>query len=63
MKSTSKFTLRRYQLIEQGILSRLKAEWIRSGSILSFEEYIMSKHGNYVRQNHLEALQKIPQKI
>jgi len=33
-------TLRQYQLIEQGIISRLKAEWIRSGSKLSFEEWL-----------------------
>jgi hypothetical protein len=33
--------LRTYQLIEQGIIARLKAEWIRSGTDLSFEEYCM----------------------
>jgi hypothetical protein len=33
--------LRTYQLIEQGIIARLKAEWIQSGSDLSFEEWIL----------------------
>lgn len=33
--------LRQYQLIEQGILARLKAEWIRSGTDLSFNEWIL----------------------
>ena len=33
--------LRTYQLIEQGILARLKAEWIRSGTDLSFSEFLM----------------------
>jgi hypothetical protein len=32
--------LRTYQLIEQGILARLKAEWIRSGTDLSFSEWL-----------------------
>jgi hypothetical protein len=32
--------LRTYQLTEQGIIARLKAEWIHSGSDLSFEEWI-----------------------
>jgi len=32
--------LRTYQMIEQGIIARLKAEWIRSGSDLSFEEWL-----------------------
>lgn len=34
--------LRTYQLTEQGILARLKAEWIRSGTDLSFEEWILT---------------------
>jgi len=33
-------TLRTYQLIEQGIIARLKAEWIQSGSELSFSEWL-----------------------
>lgn len=33
--------IRKNQLIEQGILSRLKAEWIRSGSVLSFNEWLV----------------------
>lgn len=33
--------LRTYQLTEQGIIARLKAEWIKSGSDLSFEEWIL----------------------
>jgi hypothetical protein len=37
--------LRQYQLIEHGILARLKAEWIRSGTDLSFSEwYLMDKN-------------------
>lgn len=33
-------SLRHYQLIEQGILSRLRLEWLASGSELSFDEFI-----------------------
>jgi hypothetical protein len=32
--------LRTYQLIEQGIIARLKAEWAKSGTDLSFEEWL-----------------------
>jgi len=35
--------LRTYQLTEQGILARLKAEWIRSGTDLSFNEWILTQ--------------------
>ena len=41
--------LRTYQLTEQGIIARLKAEWIRSGTDLSFEEYL------WVEKNDPEA--------
>jgi hypothetical protein len=33
-------TLRTYQLIEQGIIARLKIEWAKSGTDLSFDEWL-----------------------
>lgn len=34
-------TLRTYQIKERGIIARLKAEWVRSRSDLSFEEWLL----------------------
>lgn len=36
-----KVSIRRNQLIEQGIMSRLKIEHVKSGSELSFNEWIL----------------------
>lgn len=36
-------SLRQYQQIEKGIISRLRLEHLKSGSELSFEEYLILK--------------------